>query len=114
MSSFGQDELDSADPSDITSNKFMGICAYLGILILIPLLLAKQSTFASFHVRQGINVFLLYVLSGIVSYIPLLPFDGMISGLAYIAAIIFSIIGIINAAKGKMKKLPIIGEIRLL
>jgi len=103
-----------ADPQDIASNKFMAICAYLGILVLIPLLLAKQSTFATFHARQGVNVFLLYVLSSIVSYIPFLPFDGMISGLLYVAAIIFSIIGVINAGKGHMKRLPIIGDLRLL
>jgi len=41
-------------------------------------------------------------------------FDGMISGLLYVAAIIFSIIGVINAGKGHMKRLPIIGDLRLL
>ena len=62
MSTFNNDEFEFADPQDIASNKFMAICSYLGILVLIPLLLAKQSTFATFHARQGINVFLLYVL----------------------------------------------------
>jgi len=114
MSSFNNDEFEFADPQDIASNKFKAICAYLGILVLIPLLLAKQSTFATFHARQGINVFLLYVLSSIVSYIPFLPFDGIISGLVYVAAIIFSIIGVINAGKGNMRRLPIIGDLRLL
>ena len=114
MSSFHSEEIECADPQDIASNKFMAICSYLGILVLIPLLLAKQSTFATFHARQGVNVFLLYVLSSIVSYIPFLPFDGMISGIAYVAAIVFSIIGILNAAKGRMKRLPIIGDIRFL
>lgn len=114
MSSFHNDEFEFADPQDIASNKFKAICAYLGILVLIPLLFAKQSTFATFHARQGINVFLLYVLSSIVSYIPFLPFDGMVSGLVYVAAIIFSIIGVINVGKGNMKRLPIIGYVRLL
>jgi uncharacterized membrane protein len=34
--------------------------------------------------------------------------------LVYVAAIIFSIIGVINAGKGNMKRLPIIGDLRLL
>jgi uncharacterized membrane protein len=114
MSSFNQDDIEFADADDIASNKFMAICAYLGILVLIPLILGKQSTFASFHARQGVNVFLIYVLSSIVSYIPFLPFDGMISGIAYIAAIVFSIIGILNVARGSMKRLPVIGDLRLL
>jgi uncharacterized membrane protein len=114
MSAFDQDEIEYADQQDIASNKFMAICAYLGILILIPLLLGKHSRFASFHAKQGINVFLIYVLSGIVSYIPFLPFDGIISGIAYVAAIVFSILGILNVMRGSMKRLPIIGDFRLL
>ena len=114
MSAFDQNEIEFADEQDIASNKFMAICAYLGILVLIPLILGKHSRFASFHAKQGINVFLIYVLSGIVSYIPLLPFDGIISGIAYVTAIIFSILGILNVLRGAMKRLPIIGDFRLL
>jgi len=113
MSSFEQDEILFADPADISSNKIKALCAYLGILILIPLLLGGDSSFAKFHAKQGLNVFLLYVLSSVVSYVPLLPFDGLISGVAYVSAIVFSIIGIINVLQGKMKRLPLIGHIHL-
>ena len=113
MSSFQEDEIAYANPSDISSNKWKAICAYLGILILIPLFLGGDSSFAKYHVKQGLNVCLLYVLSSVASYIPLLPFDGFISGLAYLSAIIFSIIGIINVLQGNMKPLPLIGHIRI-
>ena len=37
------------DPSDVEKNKVMGVLAYLGILVLIPILAAKESPFARFH-----------------------------------------------------------------
>ncbi|MFM7158135.1 MAG: DUF4870 domain-containing protein [Bacteroidota bacterium] len=113
MSSFDEYGNGSASPSDISTNKWKAVCSYLGILILIPLLLGGDSTFAKYHAKQGLNVFILYVLSGIVSYIPFLPFDGLISGVAYFSALILSIIGIINAVQGNMKPLPLIGHIRI-
>ncbi len=113
MSAFENDYLSNADPTDIAANKWKALCSYLGILVLIPLLLGGNSDFARFHSKQGLNVFLLYLISMVVSYIPLLPFDGLISGIAYFAAIIFSIIGIINVLQGKMSPLPLIGYIRL-
>lgn len=105
----GQEEYTFSGSQDIASNKIKALCAYLGILVLIPLTLGRDSAFASFHAKQGVNIFLLYVLSGIVSYIPLLRIDGMISGLFSLAACIFSILGIINVIKGRMKPLPCIG-----
>lgn len=114
MTAFDNESLSYADPADIASNKWKAICSYLGILILIPLLLGGDSAFAKFHAKQGLNVFLLYLISGVVSYIPFLPFDGLISGIAYFSAIIFSIIGIINVLQGKMSVLPFIGHIRIL
>ncbi|MEY3313379.1 MAG: hypothetical protein RLZZ578_899 [Bacteroidota bacterium] len=114
MTAFDNESLSYADPADIAANKWKAICSYLGILILIPLLLGGDSAFAKFHAKQGLNVFLLYLISGVVSYIPFLPFDGLISGIAYFSAIIFSIIGIINVLQGKMSSLPFIGHIRIL
>jgi len=114
MSAFDNETISYADSSDIAANKWKALCSYLGILVIIPLLLGGNSEFAKFHSKQGLNVFLLYLLSTVVSYIPLLPFDGLISGIAYFAAIIFSIIGIINVLQGKLNPLPLIGHIRIL
>lgn len=114
MSAFDNETISYADSSDISANKWKALCSYLGILVIIPLLLGGNSEFAKFHSKQGLNVFLLYLLSTVVSYIPLLPFDGLISGIAYFAAIIFSIIGIINVLQGKVNPLPLIGHIRIL
>ena len=53
MSSFDEFGNGSASPSDISTNKWKAVCSYLGILILIPLLLGGDSTFAKYHAKQG-------------------------------------------------------------
>jgi uncharacterized membrane protein len=99
------------DPSDVQSNKGMAILAY--IIFFIPLLAAKDSKFAMYHANQGLVLFLAAVASNIVlSMIPiigwiLLPF-------AYLAIVVFIIIGIMNAANGRNKPLPLIGGINIL
>ena len=40
------------------NDKLMGVLAYLGILVLIPLLAAKDSKFAQFHAKQGLTLFI--------------------------------------------------------
>ena len=95
------------DPQDIEKNKVYAILAYIGILFLVPLLAAKDSPYAKFHTNQGLVLFLLEVILSVVWWIPLL-------GLLWIAVVVFAIMGIINAAQGECKPLPIIGEIELI
>lgn len=97
---------------DIEQNKVMAILAY--ILFLIPMLAAKESPFAKFHTNQGLLVFLAAIAINIVGAI--IPFIGwlLILPLGNLAVFILAIMGIINAANGKAKKLPIIGNIEIL
>lgn len=102
---------------DIDKNKVMGVLAYLGLLVLVPLLAAKDSKFARFHSNQGLVLLIAEgicsVLSAILSLIPFwlirLPIY-----LVQIALFVLAIIGIVNAAGGKAKELPVIGKITIL
>ena len=106
---------------DIDSNKGMAVLSYLGILFLVPLFAAKDSMYARFHLNQGIILFIANIASGIilgVSSIILIfiPFIGILLAqiieLAISALVlILMIIGIVNAATGKAKKLPLIGNL---
>ena len=106
---------------DIDSNKGMAVLSYLGILFLVPLFAAKDSMYARFHLNQGIILFIANIASGIilgVSSIILIfiPFIGILVAqiieLAISALVlILMIIGIVNAATGKAKKLPLIGNL---
>lgn len=112
------------DPQDIEQNKVMGVLAYLSWLVLIPILAAPQSKFARYHANQGLVLAIVEIGWLIVSMILGFIFGliswylGMILGtllnLVNIVFLVFAILGIVNAAQGKAKELPIIGKIRLL
>ena len=103
------------DPADIETNKVMAILAYLGILVLIPLFAAPNSRFARFHANQGLTLFIIEVavsfVAGVLGLIPILGVIFAIAGsLGGLASLALAIIGIINAANGKAKELPLIGQ----
>lgn len=108
------------DPQDIANNKGMSVLSYIGILFLIPLLACPNSKFARFHTNQGLVLFLLGVALGIVTaIIGLIPvigwiFGGLISAAGSIFTLVLMIMGIVNAAQGQAKQLPLIGKITLI
>ena len=112
-----------ADSKDAQDNKTMGILAY--ILFFIPLINGcyKTSPFAKFHTNQGIILAIAAaayaVCSGILSTIlGFIPFIGwilvMLLSLVGFAFPVFCIIGMINASKGLLKPLPLIGKFTIL
>jgi len=101
-----------SETEDIEKNKGMAILAY--IIFLIPLLAAKDSKFAMYHANQGLVLFLAAVVINVVGGI--IPFIGwfIILPLGNLLVIVLAVLGIINAAKGETKALPLIGGIKLL
>lgn len=92
-------------------NTGMAIVAY--IVFFIPLLTdAKEDKFVKYHVRQGLVIFIawiaLYIL-GMILYIPFISW--MIFMVLRLLVLIFMIMGIINAAQGKKKPLPLVGKL---
>jgi len=101
-----------SEKEDIEKNKGMAILAY--IIFLIPLLAAKDSKFAMYHANQGLVLFLLALAVNVVGGI--IPFIGwfIILPLGNLLVVVLAILGIINAAKGETKPLPLIGGFKLL
>lgn len=107
------------DSKDIQDNKIMAVLAYIGILLLIPLFAAKNSKFARFHVNQGLPLMIVGLAIGIISIpLGLIPIvriiTGIIFGLAGICVLVLAILGIVNAATGKAKELPLVGKFKIL
>lgn len=113
------DHTDEFDAEDIRSNKVMAILSYFGILVLIPILGAKDSKYARFHANQGL-IFILaaIVLSVILNLLGKIPVIRIVASaasvLVYLAELIVFVIGVVNAANGKAKELPFIGGFKLL
>ncbi|MCL2078359.1 MAG: zinc ribbon domain-containing protein [Oscillospiraceae bacterium] len=117
--------------SDAEAGKLMAILSYFHILFLVPLLMGehKKNPFVKYHLNQGIAMALISVgysvLSGILNAVVKVPhydpFFGLPLGsytpawlstvlwLISIPIFIIAVIGILNAVKGEMKPLPIIG-----
>ena len=121
---------------DVRQSKGVAWLSYMGLLFLIPMFVKRQSDFARFHVKQGVTLCafeLAYWLTySIIMAIVNMLFPGrayyvyytyytvhsdvynVISVLLSLAGIFFAvlaIIGIVNAATGKKKELPLIGKI---
>ncbi len=96
------------DQEDIDKNKFMAILCYLGILIVIPFLVAKESKFVKYHINQGLCMIVFILILGVISYLPIVGWIvGAVSG---IASLILCLMGILNAARGEAKELPLVGR----
>jgi len=111
------------EPQDIAQNKVMAVLAYLGPLVLVPILGAKESKFARYHANQGLLLLIASIAWSIVSSILSsiiiaiswrLAFVSSLLSLVSLVFLVLAIIGIINAANGKAKELPIIGKFKLL
>ncbi|KGX87574.1 DUF4870 domain-containing protein [Pontibacillus litoralis] len=93
---------------DIEEHKIMAILAY--VIFFIPLLVAKESRFAMYHANQGLLLLIVAIgLNTIGSIIPVIGWL-VIMPLGTLFAFVLFIIGIINASKGEMKPLPVIGK----
>ena len=90
----------SADQS-----KLLAGMSYISGLFLVPMLFAKDDQFASFHAKQGLNLFVAGILGDIA---------GSMLGVGWLVTLarlymIFQ--GISNVVNGRKRKLPYIGEI---
>jgi uncharacterized membrane protein len=107
------------ETTDAERNKVFAILAYVWILFLVPLLAAKDSPFARYHANQGLTLFLAWIFLEVARTILFyIPGVGWILALSLfvvnIGLLVLMIIGIMNAAQGKMEPLPVIGQYTLL
>lgn len=106
-----------ADPADVEKNKALAIVGYIfPILFFIPLVTdAKNSPFAKFHANQQLNLLLFgfvgWTASAILTFIVI---GVVLMPIVAIASLVFMIMGIVNAANGEMKELPVIGGFKLI
>ncbi len=100
-----------------SNDKLMGILSYIGILFIVPLLATKESKFARFHANQGLVLFItdivLFTVAGIIDgFVPII--GALVSWAVYVFVLVLMILGIVNAANGEEKELPVIGQYRLI
>ena len=60
------------DSKDVEQNKMISVLAYLWILFLVPLLLARKSKFAQAHAKQGLVLFVVQSISSLFAWVPII------------------------------------------
>ncbi len=109
-----QDNLSSdqnkKDPLKDKNQKNTGMAIVAYIIFFVPLLTeSKNDPFVKYHVKQGLLIFIGWILVSIISWI--LPWQlGIIVTIFNLLVFVLMIIGIMSAAKGEQKPLPIIGK----
>ena len=104
--------------------KRWGSWRILGYWCSFHIFAAKESPFARFHANQGLVLLIAEAAYGIAVAILSAIFLAIslrlwlvintILGILWIAFAVWAILGIVNAAQGEMKPLPIIGGIKIL
>ncbi len=104
----------ASSPSDADNHKAIAIIGYIiPILFFLPLLSdAKKNHYAKFHANQQLNLLLFWVALSVIGIVPILGWLVMFIG--WIFGIVLLIMGIINAANGSTKQLPLIGKFELI
>lgn len=95
---------------EVSNHVVMGILSYLGILVIIPYLMAKDVPFVKFHIKQGVVLVIIeivvWALSGMFWGFGL----WFIISLVQLVTFVLSVIGIVNVVQNKEKELPIVGS----
>lgn len=97
-------------PSAPQHRTLMGVLSYLGILVIIPILMAKDDSFVKFHIKQGVVLLIIeiavwFVLSTFMWQL------WMVWQLINLVTLVLAIIGVVNVVQGKEKELPLIGSL---
>lgn len=101
--------------NNIDNNVLMGVLAYLSILVIIPFMMAKDEPFVRFHIKQGLVLLTLQVITFILSWFLALMyffalFIGIIIPLVNLGILVLAIVGIVHVIKNEQKELPIVGQ----
>jgi fumarate reductase subunit D len=89
--------------TDAKEHRVRAALSYVFVLFLLPMA-KRESAFCQFHARQGMVLFLVWVLVSFVAWIPL------VGWLAWLSMLILNVIAIQKTLKGEMWELPLIGK----
>ena len=122
------DTTSSYDKNDIEKNKVLCAVSYISILFFLPLVACPESRFGKFHANQALILLIASVILGaaggalytILWALPLIPnfiktlVDTALDIVLWAAPVAGMIFGIVNAAQGKAKEIPLIGKFNLI
>lgn len=98
-----------AKEPEVQDAQFFAAIGYLSFLCFVPLLLKKGNSFAEFHGKQALVLFILEAAALILKVIPVL--GDLVSTLGVVVFGILSLIGIVKVLMGEKWEMPVVHEI---
>lgn len=96
-------------PGGQNNDMLMAILAYIGPLVIVSYIVAGKHPTVKFHIGQGL---VLLVIEAVVWVVDSMFYTfAFFTNILFLAALVFSIIGIVNVVQGKQKELPLIGHL---
>ena len=100
-----------ASPKDSGESK---VFAFLGVFLtiigfIIVLLAKKDDKYAMYYAKQGLALFICWVVLFVIAWIPILGW--IIGFIGYIILLILWIMGLVYSLSGEMKPVPLVGTI---
>ncbi len=90
-------------------NTTMALLAYIGPLVIVSYLTAKDDAFVKYHIKQGLVLFVAEIALWIIGTMVYMLWP--VINVVHVAIVILAIVGIINAVNGKQKELPFVGKL---
>ncbi len=104
---------------DVQNGKAMAAVSYLGLVgFLVGFLTSRENRFVLYHCQQSLVLVLAWMVSGFILMFSVIPLIGLIILVLFwlfigVPLVVLLIIGIVNAAGGEVKPLPVIGKLGL-
>lgn len=105
----------AATPVAVSEDKTVAILSYLtviGFIVAIVLHGNKKTRLGAYHLRQALGIFLTGVVAGVCNFVlAFIPILGWLAILAiWVGLAVLWIMGLIAAANGQIKPVPLLGE----
>ena len=89
-------------------NVAMAVLAYIGPLVIVSYLTAKDDPFVKYHIKQGLVLLVIEIALSLLG--SMIYMFWPIIQIIHIAVVVLAIVGIVNAVKGREKELPLVGK----
>jgi len=118
---YGTNSSKTKEEIDAEKGKTMALIAYLGPFVLLPYFKEKENPFVLYHVKQGLNLFIIEVIieiiMGVIKFLLSSVIFWIVSTLDFfvgLGIIGLSAIGMYYVLEGKMQEIPFISDFKII
>lgn len=94
------------DKKDVDENKIIAALSYVGVLFLIPLLAKRESKFCQEHAKQGLVLFIAWIVGSFVFWFPI------IGWFLLLVMFVLDLMAFIKCLSGEFWEVPVLGPFR--